>query len=116
DAMALKEQAAQFAQDIEIAHRIVHGDAVTVVQTAGGPVRTLAKLVADKDADINAAANGVLAQANAAASNANGSAGAAAASATSAAASAADSAASAADAAASSAQKFVTSAGAANQK
>lgn len=53
---------AQAAIDSELLHRIVHGDSGTIVTTEGGPVRSLAGLIADKDADINQAAEGVLAQ------------------------------------------------------
>lgn len=41
--------------DAPVAHDIVHGSASTVVETEGGPVRSLAKLVADNQAAIDAA-------------------------------------------------------------
>ncbi|QMV33152.1 hypothetical protein KMC46_gp33 [Ralstonia phage Gamede] len=128
---SLNSRVAKFDEIVTNVDTWVKGGSADTVDFGGGPVDSPAKLIegqrtdiaaaaaaliSQKDEQINQQANGVLAQANAAASNANGSAGAAAASAASAAASASASAASAADAAASSAQKFVTSAGAANQK
>lgn len=128
---SLNSRVAKFDEIVTNVDTWVKGGSADTVDFGGGPVDSPAKLIegqrtdiaaaaaaliSQKDEQINQQANGVLAQANAAASNANGSAGAASASAASAAASAANSAASAADAAASSAQKFVTSAGAANQK
>ncbi|QMV32866.1 hypothetical protein D1_00040 [Ralstonia phage Dimitile] len=125
---SLNSRVAKFDEIVTNVDTWVKGGSADTVDFGGGPVDSPAKLIegqrtdiaaaaaaliSQKDEQINQQANGVLAQANAAASNANGSAGAAAASA---AASASASAASAADAAASSAQKFVTSAGAANQK
>ncbi|MFM0226172.1 hypothetical protein [Paraburkholderia dipogonis] len=50
-----QDQINQFVTDTGLAHQIVHGDANTVVTTAGGPVRSLAKLVADNQALIDAA-------------------------------------------------------------
>ncbi|AXG67773.1 hypothetical protein [Ralstonia phage GP4] len=128
---SLNSRVAKFDEIVTNVDTWVKGGSADTVDFGGGPVDSPAKLIegqrtdiaaaaaaliSQKDEQINQQANGVLAQANAAASNANGSAGAASASAASAAASAANSAASAADSAASSAQKFVTSAGAANQK
>lgn len=46
---------AQFTTDAELAHQIVHGDASTTVTTDGGPVRSMAKLVADNQSAINTA-------------------------------------------------------------
>lgn len=43
----------QFATNAEIVSRIANGDASTVVQTTGGPVRSLAKLVADNQTIFN---------------------------------------------------------------
>ncbi|CAG2144403.1 hypothetical protein LMG31506_02998 [Cupriavidus yeoncheonensis] len=99
--MSLAEKNTQFAADVDIAHQIVHGPASgagSTVTTDGGPVRSLAKLVADKDADINSAANGVLANATAQATAASGSAATATTQAGNASASASAAAASAADA------------------
>ncbi|MFM0405210.1 autotransporter outer membrane beta-barrel domain-containing protein [Paraburkholderia dipogonis] len=44
----------QFTEDAELAHQVVHGDANTTVPTDGGPVRSLAKLIADNQATIDA--------------------------------------------------------------
>lgn len=63
-----QDKLTQFETDADLAHLVVHGDAATVVQTEGGPVRSLAKLVQDNDAAINS--SGLLAQANAAAATA----------------------------------------------
>lgn len=49
--MSLINKVEQFNDDVDIAHQIVHGDATTTVPTEGGPVRSLAKLIADKDAE-----------------------------------------------------------------
>lgn len=46
----------EFQTDAGIVHQFVHGDATTVVQTEGGPVRSPAKLIADLDANISAIA------------------------------------------------------------
>ncbi|MFM0060034.1 hypothetical protein PQR64_30825 [Paraburkholderia phytofirmans] len=43
----------QFTADASLAHQIVHGDQNTTVATDGGPVRSLAKLVADNQEAIN---------------------------------------------------------------
>ncbi|MFM0432408.1 hypothetical protein PQQ75_25580 [Paraburkholderia aspalathi] len=59
-----QDQIAQFVTDTALAHQIVHGDASTTVTTAGGPVRSLAKLVADSQAAINAQAPALAALAN----------------------------------------------------
>lgn len=50
-----QDQINQFVTDTGLAHQIVHGDASTTVTTAGGPVRSIAKLVADNQALIDAA-------------------------------------------------------------
>lgn len=60
--MTLKTDIDQLAVDAVLMHQIVHGDATTTVTTAGGPVRSVAKLIADKDAEINVSAGGILAQ------------------------------------------------------
>lgn len=49
--MSLINKVEQFNDDVDIAHQIVHGDSTTTVTTEGGPVRSLAKLIADKDAE-----------------------------------------------------------------
>lgn len=49
------EQIQQLTADVDIVHQIVHGDTTKTVQTASGPVRSLAKLVADNQSNINAA-------------------------------------------------------------
>lgn len=60
--MTLKSDIDQLAADAVLMHQVVHGDATTSVITAGGPVRSVAKLIADKDAEINISAGGILAQ------------------------------------------------------
>jgi len=52
----------QVATDSALLHAVVHGNALETVNTEGGAVATLAKLLADADARINLAADGVLAQ------------------------------------------------------
>jgi hypothetical protein len=47
DTMSLYDKVAQFDADADVAHNIIHGDATTTVTTEGGPVRSLAKLIAD---------------------------------------------------------------------
>jgi hypothetical protein len=54
--MSLFDKVARFFLDADKAHQIVHGDANTTVTTDGGPVRSLAKLVADNQAAIDAQA------------------------------------------------------------
>lgn len=53
--MSVNDSIAQFTADVATAHEIVHGDAGTTVTTEGGPVRSIAKLVADNQALIDAA-------------------------------------------------------------
>lgn len=60
--MTLKSDIDQLAADAVLMHQVVHGDATTTVITAGGPVRSVAKLIADKNAEINVLAGGILAQ------------------------------------------------------
>lgn len=55
--MSLSNKVDQFSQDADIVHQIVHGDASTVVTTTGGPVRSLAKLLADNQAALNVQVN-----------------------------------------------------------
>ena len=73
--MTLKTDIDQLAADAVLMHQVVHGDASTTVTTAGGPVRSVAKLIADKDAEINVAASGILAQATSQATTATTQAG-----------------------------------------
>lgn len=61
--MTLANKVAQFNADADKVNQFTHGDDTTVVQTASGPVRSLAKLVKDNDAAINA--SGLLGQVNA---------------------------------------------------
>ena len=51
---SLADSVSQFQTDVATAHQIVNGDASTTVTTAGGPVRSLAKLIADNQNIINA--------------------------------------------------------------
>jgi hypothetical protein len=44
-----------FIADTAIVHEIAHGDSSTTVQTEGGPVRSLAKLIADNQGAIESA-------------------------------------------------------------
>lgn len=60
--MTLKSDIDQLAADAALMHQVVHGDQNTTVTTQGGPVRSVAKLIHDKDLEINAGANGLLAQ------------------------------------------------------
>ncbi len=59
----LQQAVAQVAADSALLHGIVHGTAQQTVATEGGDVTTIAKLLADADARINVAAEGILAQA-----------------------------------------------------
>lgn len=76
--MNLKTKLENFVSTLEadaaLLHGWGHGDSQTVVQTEGGPVRSPAKLIADQDAAINVAADGLLVratqQANASAASA----------------------------------------------
>lgn len=52
----------QLIKDVELAHQIIHGGPTTVVPTDGGSVRSLANVINQLDADVNAAADSVLAQ------------------------------------------------------
>ena len=52
----------QFIADTELAHLIIHGGVNTVVATDGGNVRSLANIISQLDADVNAAADAVLEQ------------------------------------------------------
>jgi hypothetical protein len=55
--MTLADKVTQFNGDADIARQIIHGDANTTVTTQGGPVRSLAKLISDNQAAIDAQAN-----------------------------------------------------------
>lgn len=59
--MSTNDAIATFIADTVVAHEIVHGDASTTVETDNGSVRSLAKLIADKQDAINEAT--VMAQA-----------------------------------------------------
>ncbi|MFA6203791.1 MAG: hypothetical protein WC710_11465 [Gallionella sp.] len=61
--MSLKTDIDQLVVDAALIHTWSQGDAATSVTMGGAAVRSPAKLIADKDAEINAAADGVLAQA-----------------------------------------------------
>jgi hypothetical protein len=52
--MSTDDTIAQFVADTATAHDIVHGDATTTIETDNGPVRSLAKLIADNQATIDA--------------------------------------------------------------
>ncbi|MFM0163804.1 hypothetical protein PQR39_25755 [Paraburkholderia sediminicola] len=69
---ALQGKINQFQGDSDLAHQIVNGDANTVVETAGGPVRSFAKVIQDNDAAINA--TGLLGEVQSSAAAAAGSA------------------------------------------
>ena len=58
----LYQAVAQVTADSALLHTIVHGTAAQTVTTEGGAVATVAKLLADADARINLAADGLLAQ------------------------------------------------------
>jgi len=60
--MTLKTDIDQLAVDALVMHQVIHADASTTVTTAGGPVRSIARLISDKDAEINISASGILAQ------------------------------------------------------
>lgn len=61
--MSLQTDISQLQTDATLIHAWSQGDAATSVTMGGVPVRSPARLIADKDAAINAAANGILAQA-----------------------------------------------------
>jgi glycerophosphoryl diester phosphodiesterase len=54
--MSLSTKTPQFLGDVDVARQIIHGDANTIVQTLGGPVRSLAKLIADSGRNIDSSA------------------------------------------------------------
>jgi multidrug efflux pump subunit AcrA (membrane-fusion protein) len=66
----LHQAVAQVTADSALLHTIVHGTAAQTVTTQGGALATVAKLLADADARINLAADGLLAQSQAAAQDA----------------------------------------------
>jgi len=76
--MSIKDQllrsVTQLETDSGLVHNWAHGDANTQVQTERGVVRSPAKLIADKDVEINQAANGLLSRAQTAASQSEASA------------------------------------------
>ncbi len=70
----LHQAVAQVTADSALLHTVVHGTAAQTVTTEGGDVTTVAKLLADADARINLAADGLLVQSQAAAQDARASA------------------------------------------
>lgn len=54
--MTLANKVAQFNADADLVHQVVHGSAATSVVTEGGTVRSLAKMVADRETEILAQA------------------------------------------------------------
>ncbi len=66
----LHQAVAQVTADSALLHTVVHGTAAQTVTTEGGDVTTVAKLLADADARINLAADGLLVQSQAAAQDA----------------------------------------------
>lgn len=66
----LHQAVAQVTADSALLHTVVHGTALQTVTTEGGDVATVAKLLADANARINLAADGILAQSQAAAQDA----------------------------------------------
>lgn len=75
---ALNTAIEQFKTDVALASQIVNGDASAVVQTAGGPVNSFAKLQADLVAVMNALGSSFLPSVQDAAAQAAASAAAAA--------------------------------------
>ena len=76
--MSIKDQllrsVTQLETDSGLVHNWAHGDANAQIATERGPVRSPAKLIADKDAEINQAANGLLSRAVSAANQSEASA------------------------------------------
>ena len=72
--MSLKTDVDQLVADAATINDWAHGDASHTTQMGGQPVRSPAKLIADKNAEINVNAQGVLAQATAQANAATASA------------------------------------------
>lgn len=66
----LHDAVTRVAADSALLHAVVHGSSLETVSTEGGLVVTVAKLLADADARINLAADGMLAQSQAAAQDA----------------------------------------------
>lgn len=52
----LETKAAQFEADVNLLHQVVHGDAETIVQTNGGPVRSVAGTLQSIEAELSAGA------------------------------------------------------------
>ncbi len=50
----LRAAADRATQDSQLLHQIVHGDALTTVTTEGGPVKSVAKAIADVEASVAA--------------------------------------------------------------
>lgn len=51
--LLLSQKVDQFKHDVTIVHQVTHGDKDTVVQTEGGPIRSLAKLIYDAGLSID---------------------------------------------------------------
>ena len=66
----LHDAVTRVAADSALLHAVVHGSLLETVTTEGGTVVTVAKLLADADARINFAAQGILAQSQSAAQDA----------------------------------------------
>lgn len=64
--MTLANKVDQFTADADIAHEIIHGGVNKTVITEGGVVPSFAKVIADKQQEINVAAGGILSQVNSA--------------------------------------------------
>lgn len=63
----LSDKITQFQNDVDLAHQVVHAGPDVTVETEGGPVRSLAKLIADAQAAFDGAGAGIVGQAQAAA-------------------------------------------------
>ncbi len=66
----LHDAVTRVATDSALLHAVVHGSSLETVSTEGGTVVTVAKLLHDADARINASAGGILAQSQSAAQDA----------------------------------------------
>lgn len=58
----LENAVAATADDSQLLHRIIHGNTSETVDTEGGPVDSVAKLLSDANARINSEADGILDQ------------------------------------------------------
>jgi hypothetical protein len=59
--MSLVDKITRFETDVDLVRQIVQGGPLDIVTTEGGPVRALAKLIADKDAEIDVSTTAFLA-------------------------------------------------------